>query len=273
MQVGEVVIGAGSAFERFYVRLELDEIAGDEAGGQADVPQQLHQQPCGIAAGAGGGRERLFGCLYARLHANEIADHALQALIEIDQKIDGVARFARDGLHQVFQQRAGGLRFDKSGKVLVQLGRKRERPGLRIRLDEEVERIDHLQIGKQIDGDGKFLCLLREDETREPIAVRVLLPVHEVMGRLHRERIARNAGAAVRSRPQPHHLRSEADRPVIIVARGVMEPDQDRHAVTRCGLFAQYSCKFRAAATTFHWIACGRVRWVRQIARECGRSI
>ena len=92
-------------------------------------------------------------------------------------------------------------------------------------LAERIE--DVVSIGKEIDRDGKFTGLLREHETCEPIAVRVLLPVHEVQGWLHRERVARNAGAAVRSRPQPHDLRSEADRPVIIVARGVMEPDKN----------------------------------------------
>ena len=53
MQVAEVELSTGGAFERFYVRPELDEIAGHEAGWQVDVPQDLHQQPRRVAAGAG----------------------------------------------------------------------------------------------------------------------------------------------------------------------------------------------------------------------------
>ena len=56
MQVGEIVFGAGGAFERFYVRPQLNEVAGDEARRQTDVAQQLHQEPCRIAAGAGARR-------------------------------------------------------------------------------------------------------------------------------------------------------------------------------------------------------------------------
>src|SRR4029077_1652158 len=130
----------------------------------------------------------------------------------------------------------------------------------------KVERIDHFHVGEQIDSDGEFGGLLRKHETRQPIAVRVLLPVHEMLGRRDVERITRDAGAAVRRRPQPHDLRAEADRPVIAVVRCVMEADEDRHAVTRyariCPLIMQYPCKFRAAVNTF------RGGWVKHSARR-----
>ena len=70
MQVGEIELGAAGAFERFYVRTQLNEITGDEAGRQADMPQDLHQQPRRVAARAGAGGERFFGRLHARLHAD-----------------------------------------------------------------------------------------------------------------------------------------------------------------------------------------------------------
>ena len=54
VQVGEVLRGAGRTVERFHVGLELDEIAGNETRGQADVAENLHQQPRRVAAGAGG---------------------------------------------------------------------------------------------------------------------------------------------------------------------------------------------------------------------------
>ena len=239
-------LGAGGAFERFHVRPQLDEITGDETRRQADEPQDLHQQPRRVATGAGAGGERLLGRLHARLHADDIADQVLQALIELDQKIDGVARLARNRMHELFQARTGRLRLDKDRKILVQFGRKFERPLVRVRFDEEIERIDHLHVGEQIDVDGEFVGLLRKDVTRQPIAVRVLLPVHEVLRRRHRQRVARNAGAAVRRRPQPDDLRPEADRPVIGVAGGVMESDEDRHAVTRYAPICPNDADFHA---------------------------
>ena len=115
----------------------------------------------------------------------------------------------------------------------MQVGGEFERPLVGVGLDEKIERIDDFHIGEQIDGDGKFRGLFRKHETRQPIAVRVLLPVHEMLGRRHRQRVTRDAGAAMRRRPQPHDLRAQADRPVIGVAGGVVKPDEDRHAVTR----------------------------------------
>ncbi len=130
-----------------------------------------------------------------------------------------------------------------------------ERPLVRRGLDEEVERIDDLHVGREIDGDGEFGGLFRKDEARQPIAVRVLLPVQEMLRRRDRQRIVGDAGAAVRRGPQPDYLRAEIDRPVIAVAGGVVEPDNDGH-VTRYAPEvdhgnAQFPCNFRAAINGF----------------------
>ena len=79
VQVGEVVVGAGRAVERDEVGLELDQVAGDEAGGEAEVAQDLHEQPGGVAAGAGAALEGLLGRLHAGLHADDVADLAGRA--------------------------------------------------------------------------------------------------------------------------------------------------------------------------------------------------
>ena len=233
VQIGEIEIAAGGSVERFQVRPQLNEIAGHEARRQSDVAEDLHQEPRRIAARAGAGGERLLRRLHARLHADDVADHVRQALVELDQKIDGVARLARNRLHQFLQPRARRLRIDEGRQILAQVGGEFERPLVGVGLDEKVERIDHFHVGEQIDRDGKFGCLLGKHEARQPIAVRVLLPVHEMLGRRHVERVTRDAGAAMRRRPQPYDLRAEADRPVIGVVRCVMEADEDRHAVTR----------------------------------------
>ena len=91
VQVGEVLLGAGRPVQRLHVGLELDQVARDEAGGEAQMAQHLHQQPGGVPARAGAQRQRLLAGLDARLHADDVADLALQALVEADQEVDRAA--------------------------------------------------------------------------------------------------------------------------------------------------------------------------------------
>ena len=51
MQVGEVPLRARGSVERLHVGLELNEITGHKAGREAEVTQDLHQEPGGVAAG------------------------------------------------------------------------------------------------------------------------------------------------------------------------------------------------------------------------------
>ncbi|MNY01108.1 hypothetical protein D3C86_1336240 [compost metagenome] len=50
VQVGEVCFGAGRAIQRLDVGGQLNQVSGDKAGGQAQVTQQLHQQPSRVSA-------------------------------------------------------------------------------------------------------------------------------------------------------------------------------------------------------------------------------
>ena len=50
VQVGEVVVGARRPIERYEVGLELDEIAGHEAGCEAQMAQDLDEKPTRVAA-------------------------------------------------------------------------------------------------------------------------------------------------------------------------------------------------------------------------------
>ena len=54
---------------------------------------------------------------------------------------------------------------------------------LGIGLDKEIERIDHGHLGREIDLDAELGGLFRKDEARQPVAVRVLLPVDEMLRR------------------------------------------------------------------------------------------
>src|SRR5262249_39815956 len=135
----------------------------------------------------------------------------------------------RDRRQQRREPRAGRLLVEIGCKFLAELGRIGERKGLRERLDEEIERIDDREIGQEIDVDREFRGLLRKDVTGEPVSVRVLLPIYEMLVRRHLEPIAQDLGWGMRRRPQPDNLRPETDRPVVLVASDVVEVDENRH--------------------------------------------
>src|SRR5205823_10622089 len=88
VEVGEVFLGPAGAIERFDVGSELDQIAGNETGRQAEAPQHLDQQPTCVATGAAVLFQRLVRSLNARLEADEIFDIALQPLIDRNEEID-----------------------------------------------------------------------------------------------------------------------------------------------------------------------------------------
>ena len=70
VQVGEVGLGATRTVEGFDVGFQLNQVARYKACRQAQVSQQLHHQPGGIAAGAYRQSQRFFRRLHARLHSD-----------------------------------------------------------------------------------------------------------------------------------------------------------------------------------------------------------
>ena len=152
-----------------------------------------------------------------------------QPLVELDQEVDRFAGIERDRAQEILEPRPDRLKLEIGRKLVAQIRRIGERKYLRIRIDEEVERVEHLHVGQEVDRYRELRGLFGKHEPRQPIAVRVLLPVHEMIGRRDGERIARNARAAMRSRPQSDHLRAKADRTAVSIAGGVMQTDQDRH--------------------------------------------
>ena len=135
---------------------------------------------------------------------------------------------ARGSDFTIFGQARPGRLFAEIGRqLLVELARIDERVIRRDRIDEEVERIDDRHVGQQIDRDAELGGTLGKHEPRQPIAVRVLLPVHEVLGRRDLQRIAADRGAGVRRRPQPNDLRPERNRAVIPIPGDMLETEQE----------------------------------------------
>ncbi len=229
VQVGEVVVGAGGAVERLHVRRELDQVAGDETRGQAQVAQDLHQQPAGVAAGAGAVFERHFRGLHPRFHADQVADVALQALVEAHQEVDGAHLVQRDAVQVLLQQGAGRGRAQVGLELFLRFLGVGEGELLGLALDEEIEGIPDRHIGDQVHHHLEFGDFIRKNHPRQPVAEGVLLPVDEVVFRLDLERIGQHRGTGVRRRAQADDLRRQGDAPVVAVDRLVVQDGVNAH--------------------------------------------
>ncbi len=232
VQVGEILLGAGGTVERFLVRLQLDEITRGEPRRDAEVPEQLHQQPRRVAAGAGTRLQRLVRRLDAGLHADQVADVALQLRIQVEQKARRRFFDARDGGEVGLEPRPDRRLLEERLEIFEHLRRIGEGKHLRFRLQEEIERIDDVHFRHQVDGDGEMLRLLRDHDPRQPVGLRILLPVEEMLLWLDLQAVGQDRRAAMRRRTQAHQLGSQRDRLVIAVAGGVGEGDLDAHIRT-----------------------------------------
>ena len=231
VEVGEVGRGARRAVEGLLVGDELHEVARHEPGGEAEVAQDLHEQPAAVAARAQRLAQGDLRVLHARLHAGRVGDVALEPLVDGDQEVDRRGALGRHGdlVEPALQHRADGVALEVRAEVAEQLGVVGERDRLGLGLEEEVERVDDGEVGDEVDHDRELGGLLGEDEAGLEVAERVLLPVHEVVARLDGHRVGEDRGAAVRRGPQSDHVRREADGAIEQVAGAVLERDVDAH--------------------------------------------
>ena len=135
------------------------------------------------------------------LHADDIADAVDQRRIERDEEIDGAPSPARELRHQRVEQRALRFRVEIGGEVLGQAGVIGEGHFFGVRVDEKVKGIDHRQLGQKIHLHREMIHRLWKDNPRLPVAMRILLPVEEMLWRADLQRIIRHGCAAVRGRP------------------------------------------------------------------------
>ena len=230
VQVGEVLFRAAGAVEGLHVGRELDQVARDEARRQAQVAQQLHQQPARVAAGTALERERFLRRLHARLQPNGVGDVLPQLLVDADQEVDGALLLAIDFAQVALQQRRERRLGQVGGQLLRLGGVVLEREFFGPRLQEEVERVVDRHFHHQVDGDLELGRRLGEDQARLVIGERVLLPVDEMGGRLDALRIRQHLGAAVRRGPQADDLRPEFDQAVVPIMGDVAQGNVDGHA-------------------------------------------
>ena len=105
VQIGKIAFDLARALDRVNVGTQLHEIAGDEARREAEVAEDMDQQPRRVAARPGASSQRLFRRLNARLHPDDVADLFLQLRVQFDQEIDGAIGLARNLLQVRREQR------------------------------------------------------------------------------------------------------------------------------------------------------------------------
>ncbi|CAB4715302.1 unannotated protein [freshwater metagenome] len=235
VQVGEVGLRSARPVQGGLVGPQLDQVAGHETGGQPVLAQQADQQPGAVAARPDADPQRLVGTLDAGLHPHAVGDVAVDRGVERGQEVDRRHAALRQRRQGVLPRRGGHAVLDGS-QVRRQVGRELgvvgEGETLGVLLDEEVEGVDHHQVGHQADGDLELVGLLREDQPRQPVAEGVLLPVEEVVLRRDVERVGLDRGAAVRRRAQPDHVRSHRDAAGEVVGGPVLQGNLDRHGTS-----------------------------------------
>ena len=232
VQVGEVGVASGGAIQGLLIGLELNQIAGDEAGGDAGVAQDLHQQPGGIPAGAAPQCQRFVRRLHPGLHADDVLDLIRQVLIEAHQKIHQRLRLALR-LAELGQPRLQA-RPDRLGhQVRIEILQRQvvvvERIPLGALFEEEVERIEHRELRHEIDPHHQFVDLVGKYRARLKIAERILLPVEEVALGFDVQGIAQHRRAAVRRRAQADDLGAQGNAPVVAIASLVLKSDANGH--------------------------------------------
>ena len=209
VQIGEVHFGARRTVQRLYIGLELDQVSGHEPRREPQVAANFDQQPGAIAARTAGERQRFFARLDSGLHADQVTKLVLQALIDADQKIHRPPFPAIDGLELGRELGSRRTYFQERSQLVCEPGLVAERKLLRVRLQEEVERIDHGHFRDQIHFHREVPDALRKHRASQKIALRVLLPVEKVRLRLDLQRIRRYRRAAVRRGPQADDLGRE----------------------------------------------------------------
>ncbi len=97
VEIGEVGFGSGrAAIDRLHVGGQLDQVAGDEARGEAELAANLDEQPGRVAARTALELERFLDRLHARLQAHDVVDFVVDEAVEIDEEVDRVALAARE---------------------------------------------------------------------------------------------------------------------------------------------------------------------------------
>ena len=142
-----------------------------------------------------------------------------EALVQADEKVDGSHAGGPNGCEVVGEARRERVGPEERLELTELPVVVDERQMFRRLVDEEVERVVDRHLGDEIDLDAELADRLGERQPCDVVALRVLLPVHEVPIRFDAHRVRENRGAAMRRRTQTNELRRQRDGPIVAVVR------------------------------------------------------
>src|SRR5271165_3993538 len=142
MQIRRVLVRTVQIFQRSLVRRQLNQIPGDKACRYPELPEDLHQQPCRITAGARVSFESLLAGLNTRIQPRYVVNFVSHPSIQVDQKVDRSALLAGE-VRQKSPESWSAL-IDRAVRLEIfsELGRVLKRVVFESRFQKEVERID-----------------------------------------------------------------------------------------------------------------------------------
>ncbi len=149
--------------------------------------------------------------------------------LKATREIDRTDRFVGYGSDIIHKDLVAFLDLKIGRQFLLQVRGIGEGKLRRRILQEEIERVEDADFKDQIDLDAEMRGFFREDDARQPVAERVLLPVEEVAGGLDFQRIGLNVGAGMRRRAQADDLGPQGDRPVVAIVGNVMQRRKEAH--------------------------------------------
>ena len=120
VKVGEVLRQAVRSAD---VGRQLDQVAGDEASGEAELSQHGDEQPGGVPARTEALAEGLLRCLDPRFEPDRVVDVVAERLVEGDQEVDDgdVAR-ADPPRHPVLDRGAAAGLLTDAAQVRLEIG-------------------------------------------------------------------------------------------------------------------------------------------------------
>src|SRR5580704_13968323 len=98
MQIRGVGLRTAGTLQIALFRRQLNQIPGDEACRDSQMPEDLHEQPCRVTARPCALFKSLLACLDARIQPRHVANFVSHSAVQVDQKGNRSALLARNVL-------------------------------------------------------------------------------------------------------------------------------------------------------------------------------
>src|SRR5580704_2387034 len=177
MQIRGVVLRTAGTFQRVLFCRQLNQVSGDEACRDPQMPENLYEQPCRITAGPRALFKSLLACLDPWIQPRHVANFVSYPAIQVDQKGDRSTLLVREALKKSLEERTGRIDRAVGFEILRQLRGILEGVVFDSWFEEEIKRVERGQLRDEVHFNHKVVRLVWNKEAREMIVVGIELPV------------------------------------------------------------------------------------------------